>query len=436
MYQETVKELFSFIESSPSVFHAVENMKRMLEEEGYIQLLESRRWELFEGGKYYVIRNGSSIIAFRIPKRDFVGFQIMASHSDSPSFKIKEQPEMETEHAYVRLNVEKYGGMLMAPWFDRPLSVAGRLIVREQGRIAVKLVSVDRDLVLIPNLAIHMNRKINEGVALNPQVDMLPLFGQENARDLFWPLVAQAAGASPEQILSADLFLYLREDSRIWGAEREFLSSPRLDDLQCAWACAKGLLDCKESRSIPVCAVFDNEEVGSAAKQGADSSLLQDTLLRISTGIGRTAEAHQIALASSMMASADNGHAIHPNHPEKADKTNHPHLNGGVVIKHSANQKYTTDSISSGLFQTICQKAEVPVQVFTNRSDVAGGSTLGNLSNKHVSLNTVDIGLAQLAMHSPYETGGVKDTWYLLRALTAFYQTVISCDGSDAYTLG
>ncbi len=435
MFETISLEMADFIQRSPSCYHAVSNLAGQFESAGFTRLHESRPWELRPGNGYFFTRSGSALIAFRIPEGDPAGFMIAAAHSDAPAFKVKPVPELAGEH-YVQLNVEQYGGAICSAWLDRPLSTAGRVTLLEGDRVVSRLVNLDRDLLLIPNLAIHMNRKINEGVALNPQVDMLPLFGQENARDLFWPLVAQAAGASPEQILSADLFLYLREDSRIWGAEREFLSSPRLDDLQCAWACAKGLLDCKESRSIPVCAVFDNEEVGSAAKQGADSSLLQDTLLRISTGIGRTAEAHQIALASSMMASADNGHAIHPNHPEKADKTNHPHLNGGVVIKHSANQKYTTDSISSGLFQTICQKAEVPVQVFTNRSDVAGGSTLGNLSNKHVSLNTVDIGLAQLAMHSPYETGGVKDTWYLLRALTAFYQTVISCDGSDAYTLG
>lgn len=435
MFETVSLEMADFIQRSPSCYHAVSNLAKQFEEAGFIRLHESCPWELRPGKGYFFTRNGSALIAFRLPEGEPAGFMIAAAHSDAPAFKIKAVPELAGEH-YVQLNVEQYGGAICSAWLDRPLSAAGRVAVREGNRVVSRLVNLDRDLLLIPNLAIHMNRKINEGVALNPQVDMLPLFGQAGAHDQFLPLVAQAAGVDPGQILAADLFLYLRETGRIWGAEREFLSSPRLDDLQCAWACARGLLDCEEFRSIPVCAVFDNEEVGSATKQGADSSLLQDALLRISRGIGRTVDAHQIALATSMMASVDNGHAIHPNHPEKADKTNHPHLNGGVVIKHSANQKYTTDSISSGLFQTICQKAEVPVQIFTNRSDVAGGSTLGNLSNKHVSLNTVDIGLAQLAMHSPYETGGVKDTWYLLRALTAFYHTTVSCDGPDVYTVG
>ncbi len=434
MFEKISLEMADFIQRSPSCYHAVSNLAEQFQAAGFTRLHESRPWELKPGNGYFFTRNGSALIAFRIPEGTPAGFMIAAAHSDTPAFKIKSVPELAGEH-YVQLNVEQYGGAICSAWLDRPLSAAGRVAVREGDRMVSRLVDLDRDLLLIPNLAIHMNRKINEGVALNPQVDMLPLFGQEGARDRFLPLVAEAAGVAPDQILAADLFLYLRESSRIWGAEREFLSSPRLDDLQCAWACAKGLLNCEVSHSIPVCAVFDNEEVGSATKQGADSNLLQDALLRISAGIGRTADAHQIALASSMMASVDNGHAIHPNHPEKADKINHPHLNGGVVIKHSANQKYTTDSISSGLFQMICQRAEVPVQVFANRSDVAGGSTLGNLSNKHVSLNTVDIGLAQLAMHSPYETGGIKDTWYLLRALTAFYHTVISCDESDAYMI-
>lgn len=435
MFEQTSRQLLDFIQRSPSCFHAVANFQSLLEEAGFTPLYEGRPWELKPGAGYYLTRNGSSIIAFRVPEGEASGFMIASAHSDAPTFKVKAVPEVAGEH-YVQLNTEVYGGAILGAWLDRPLSVAGRVTVSKGGRVFTKLVNLNQDLLLIPNLAIHMNREVNKGVALNPQVDTLPLMGQGDTAGKFSQLVAQAAGEAEEDILGGDLFLYLREEGRVWGAGRQFISSPKLDDLQCAWSCVRGLIDCGSTQhTIPVCAIFDNEEVGSATKQGADSNLLDFTLSRISALLGRTPEEHQMALASSMMVSADNGHAIHPNHPDKADKTNHPHMNGGVVIKYSANQKYTTDSVSAGLFQVICKGAGVPVQVYANRSDVPGGSTLGNLSNKHVSLNTVDLGLAQLAMHSPYETGGVEDTSHLLRALAAFYRTQLADNGPDGYTV-
>lgn len=426
MYQETAKELFSFIESSPSTFHAVENMRHKLEEGGYVQLLESRPWEICEGGRYYVVRNGSSLIAFRIPRQDFSGFQIMASHSDAPCFKIKEQPEMEADHAYVKLNVEKYGGMLMAPWFDRPLSVAGRLLVREEGKIRVKLVSVDRDLVLIPNLAIHMNREINEGYKYNVQKDLLPLYGCAEAKGTFMREIAEAAGVSETDIMGSDLFLYNRMKGSVWGAQEEFISIGRLDDLQCVFASLKAFLSSGDGESIPVHCVFDNEEVGSSTKQGAASTFLYDTLNRINESLGRTIGQYRQAVAASFMVSADNAHAVHPNYPEKACPTNRPYLNKGIVVKYSANQKYTTDGVSAALFREICERAKVPCQMFLNRSDMAGGSTLGNLSGNQVAVNCVDIGLPQLSMHSPYETAGVRDTHYLIRAATLFFESSVA----------
>lgn len=435
MFEQVSGQLLDFIQRSPSCFHAVANFQSILDEAGFTHLYEGRPWELKPGAGYYITRNGSSIIAFRVPEREPAGFMIASAHSDAPTFKVKAVPEVAGEH-YVQLNTEVYGGAILGAWLDRPLSVAGRVTVSREGRVFTKLVNLDQDLLLIPNLAIHMNREVNKGVALNPQVDTLPLMGQGDTAGRFSQLVAQAAGEAEEDILGGDLFLYLREEGRIWGADRQFISSPKLDDLQCAWSCLRALVDCGATQhTVPVCAIFDNEEVGSATKQGADSNLLDLTLSRISALLGRTPEEHCMALASSMMVSADNGHAIHPNHPDKADKTNHPHMNGGVVVKYSANQKYTTDSVSAGLFQVICKAADVPVQVFANRSDVPGGSTLGNLSNKHVSLNTVDLGLAQLAMHSPYETGGVRDTSHLLRALTAFYRTRLSDNGPEGYTV-
>ena len=276
---------------------------------------------------------------------------------------------------------------------------------------------------------------MNEGRALNPQIDMLPLYGQAASAGTLKKLVAEAAGVLPGQVLAGDLFLYLRQAGSVWGAQNEFISSPKLDDLQCAWACAKAIAETQNEHSIPLCAVFDNEEVGSTTKQGAGSTFMQEVIARIGESLGAGAGQMRRMLASSFMASVDNGHAIHPNHPEKADKTNHPVMNGGVVIKYSANQKYTTDAVSAGLFKAICAKAGVPVQTFINRSDVLGGSTLGNISGSHVALNTVDIGLAQLAMHSPYETGGSRDTLHLLNALKALYAAQILCTADGSYEI-
>ncbi len=432
---DTVQKLFTFIEKSPSPFHAIENMKQELEGQGYIQLLEGSAWKLEEGGNYYVIRNSSAIIAFRIPKRDFLGFQIMASHSDSPSFRIKEYPEMEVENHYVKLNVEKYGGMLCAPWLDRPLSVAGRLVIREGNRLVTKLVNVDRDLCMIPNLAIHMNREANEGYKYNAQKDMLPLYGCESAKGTFMARVAETAGVEEEDIVGNDLFLYNRMKGSVWGASEEYISIGRLDDLQCAFASLQAFLQAADGESIPVHCVFDNEEVGSSTKQGAGSTFLFDTLLRINESLGRTSSQYRQALASSFMLSADNAHGVHPNQPEKACPTNRPYPNGGVVIKFSANQKYTTDGMAAAIFTQLCERAKVPYQTYVNRSDILGGSTLGNISGTQVSVNTIDIGLAQLAMHSPYETGGAKDTDYLIRVAKEFYQSSVVENGPGEYTM-
>ena len=430
---KTAGQLFSFIQASPSPFHAVANMKRELDAHGYAQLLEGEEWRLEEEGKYYVIRNGSALIAFRIPKRDFLGFQIMASHSDSPSFKIKENPEMDVEGHYVKLNVEKYGGMLCAPWFDRPLSVAGRVIVRDGSRLVTRLVNIDRDLCMIPNLAIHMNREANEGYKYNVQKDMLPLYGGGGSGGMFMEDIVRAAGVAQEDMIGSDLFLYNRMEGSIWGAQEEFISIGRLDDLQCAFASLQAFLEADGGESIPVHCVYDNEEVGSGTKQGAGSTFLLDTLLRINEGLGRSPGQYRQALASSFMLSADNAHGVHPNYPEKACPTNRPYLNEGIVIKYSANQKYTTDGMAAAVFTQICERAGVPVQKFLNRSDILGGSTLGNISGTQVALNSVDIGLAQLAMHSPYETGGIKDTDYLIAAAKEFFRASVVEIGSGEY---
>lgn len=434
-YRQTAEELLEFISQSPTCFHVIKNMKEELNAQGYEELLESDAWTLKVGGKYYVSRNESSIIAFRIPCWDYKGYQIMASHSDSPTFKLKENPEMEAEGRYTKLNVEKYGGMLCAPWLDRPLSIAGRILIKDEGKISTRLVNVDRDLVMIPNLAIHMNREVNDGHKYNPQVDMLPILGDETAKGSLMAIIADSSGVKEEDILGHDLFLYNRVKGTIWGAKEEYISSGRLDDLECAFSSLKGFLSAETGKSVPVHCVLDNEEVGSGTKQGAASTFLKDTLMRINRSLGRSEEQYHMALASSFMLSADNAHGVHPNYADKADPVNRPYLNGGIVLKYNANQKYTTDGVATAVFKTICKEIEVPCQVFTNRSDIAGGSTLGNIANNQTAMNTVDIGLAQLAMHSPYETGGVEDTYYLVKTAREFFGLSIVQCGAGSFCI-
>ena len=421
MYKKTAKKLLKFIQKSPTAFRAVEEMSQRLQKEGFKELKEEKHWDLKAGGNYFVTRNHSAVIAFSIPKKPAWKFHIMASHSDSPALKIKENPEMEVEKAYIKLNVERYGGMLLAPWFDRPLSVAGRLIVRKNGEIQEKLVAVDKDLLVIPNLAIHMNREVNDGYKYNVQKDMLPLYSDYDGKGSFMKLMAAETDVAEEDILGHDLFLYDRTPGTVWGANEEFISAPRLDDIQCAFASLEGFLRGERKESIAVHCVLDNEEVGSTTKQGAASTFLKDTLMRINMGLGRTQEEYLMTLADSFMVSADNAHALHPNHTDKTDPVNRPVLNGGIVIKYNANQKYCTDGVSAAIFKDICDRAEVPYQTFVNRSDMAGGSTLGNISNTQVPMKTVDIGLAQLAMHSVYETTGAKDTESLAKAAAVLF---------------
>ena len=418
-----IEELLTFIGRSPTAFHAVGNIVAMLSERGFRALNECEDWALEPGGRYYVTRNQSSVIAFRVPEGEADHFQIVASHSDSPCFKLK-PASARTINGYATLNVEKYGGMIMSTWFDRPLSVAGRAIVNTGAGFESRLVNLDRDLALIPNVPIHFNREVNDGVKLNAQVDMLPVYGAAGS-DLT-ALVAAALGVRKEQIAGADLYLVNRDQPRLWGANREFIAAPRLDDLACAFASARALEEAAPSRHMDVLCVFDNEEVGSGTRQGADSSFLREVLGRVAAARG--ARSLEAMLARSMMLSADNAHAVHPNHPEKYDADNRAVMNGGVVVKFNASQKYTSDGVSMAVFRGICQKAGVPVQFFANRSDEAGGSTLGNIAMAHVSMNTVDLGLAQLAMHSSYETAGVKDLTYLKNASQAFYSSHFTVD--------
>lgn len=431
MSKETSHKLLDFIKSSPSPFHTVRSISDALDADGFAELPECGAWSIVPGGKYYVKRNDTSIIAFIIGENASAsdGFRIVATHSDYPSFKLKQNSELELNGKYIRLNTEGYGGMICSTWFDRPLSVAGRVIVKNGDRLEPRLVDIDRDILLIPSLAIHMNRQVNDGYAYNKQVDMLPLFGggKASAGD-FDVLLAAELGVKPEDIYGKDLYLYNRCEGKLWGEKDEFVSAPHLDDTECAFAALDGFMRGCDPQGINVYACFDNEEVGSMSKQGAGSTFIRDVLSRICIGIGGGEDALYRAAASSFLVSADNAHAVHPNHPEKTDEGNRAYMNEGIVIKSHAGQKYTSDAVSIAVFRDICEKAGVPVQYFSNRSDEAGGSTLGNIITAQFSVNSVDIGLPQLAMHSAYETAGSDDVDYMAKALAAFYSCRINAE--------
>ena len=418
---DTVQKLFRFLDESPTCYHAAANAKAALTAAGAVELRESEQWKLEKGTLYVVERGDSAQVAFRVPEGPFHGFLMAAAHSDSPTFKVRETAEAASAGNTLRLSVEPYGGGVWRGWLDRPLSVAGRVVIRQGDRLVSRLVNIDRDLLVIPGVAIHMDRSVNKGAELNPAVDLLPLLGCGKEPGAFRKLIAEAAGVREEHLLSTELFLYPRTKAVQTGLNGEFIVSPRLDDLQCVFGCLEGFLAAKPGGSLPVLAVFNNEEVGSNTRQGADSTFLTDVLERIAHGCGLDSEAWKAAVANSFMVSADNAHAIHPAHPEYADQGEFPVLGGGVVIKYNANQRYTTDTVSAAVFQSICRRADVPVQRYSNRADLPGGSTLGNISTAHFSVPTVDIGLPQLAMHSVCETAGAADTEHLVKAMTAYF---------------
>ena len=420
---DILKDLMDFLDSSVTMFHAINECEKVLQRSGFTYLPENEKWNINKG-KYYTKRNSSSLIAFDIAEGDY-RFQISAAHSDSPTFKLKDRPVIEA-NGYLKLNVEGYGGMINATWLDKPLTLAGRVMVNSDKGIETRLLHIDRDLLIIPNVPIHFNREINKGFAFNNQVDMLPIFSAGNLKeDDFDNMIAKELGIEPEAILAKDLYLVNRQKAAIIGFDNELISSGRLDDLECVYTSLRGFVEAENKNHINVFAVFDNEEVGSVTKQGAMSTFLASTLDRVNTALGKSKEEYYRAIAKSILISCDNAHAVHPNHPELFDVKNRPVLNQGIAIKESANQKYTTDAFSRAILKKILEKKNIPYQTFANRSDIAGGSTLGNLSNTVVSMNAVDIGLPQLAMHSAYETAGAKDVGYAFETLKAFFEANI-----------
>ena len=427
--QDEIKELLSFIDNNPTAYHTCASVRSILLKEGFEELLESKKWNIEPNKDYFVCRNGSSIMAFKTGKDlSNYSFNVAAAHTDSPCFKIKEKAELHTGEHYTRLNTEGYGGMICYTWMDRPLSVAGRVLIKENDTVSSRLIALDKDFMMIPSVAIHMNRDINDKSAFNKQVDMLPLIGTKTDEDALKNIIAKELDVDSSQIMGSDLFLYIRQKATVWGCNDEFISSGRLDDQQCVFAILKGLLAARSEKSIDVAAFFDNEEVGSGTKQGAASTFLYDVLRRISMCLGGEEDFHR-AVASSFMFSADNAHAVHPNHPEYTDDNNCNYMNEGVVVKSHAGQKYTSDGMSMAITRKLAERANIPLQYFANRSDKVGGSTLGNLAMSQVSMNCVDIGLPQLAMHSSYETAGIKDTQYLIKLMEEFFKCHIQETG-------
>ena len=424
-HESVNQALFSFIQNSPSSYHAVNTMKVQMREAGFIQLWEDQSWLLKPGGKYFVCRNASSLISFILPEDSPRSFHIMASHSDSPTYKIKPGPGITDDGKIVKLNVEKYGGPIHPSWFDRPLSVAGRVLVDDGSSLRQELVYLDRNLLMIPSLAAHLYKDMKDTRAINVQTEMAPIIAWNEEPDVFWRLLAEAVGVRKEQILGMDLFLCCREAPSLWGANNEFIAGPHLDDLACCYTGFLGLLHCCPSEDAAVHCVFDNEEVGSRSRQGADSTFLRDVLERICLCLGMSEEQRRETLFRSFLLSADNAHAQHPNYAYAADPINHPGLNRGIVLKHQAELRYATDAVTAAVFKKLCMRHDIPFQEYTNRSDQHGGSTLGSIACTQLPVPTVDIGLPQLGMHSVYECAGALDTARMACLAQAFFSEAL-----------
>ena len=428
------KEFLEFINESKTPFHAVNALSKKLNENGFKKLIESEKWDVDLGGKYYVMKNDSSIIAFTVPTDlSDLSFNITASHTDSPTFKVKPNHNVETAAKTLGMHLEVYGGTIYSSWLDRPLSVAGRVIVRDGNKLVTKLVDINRPLCVIPNVAIHQNRGVNDGYKYNPAIDLVALYGAKDGLKLA-DIIKNECNIN-EPINGMELYVYNCNRGTLFGGNNEYVSAPQIDNLECAYLSLMALVESNNNKSCNVYCSFDNEEVGSGSKQGALSTFLLDVLTRVSTKLGLSEEELKIALAKSFMVSCDNAHATHPNQPSLCDLLNRVYMNEGIVIKTNANLSYTTDAVSQALFTSILDEANVKWQVFANRSDVRGGSTLGHLSLSQVSIDSIDIGLAQLAMHSSSEVCGVKDMAIMVEGLKSFYNKHLSKDCNNNFVI-
>ena len=423
------QQLVDFCYESPTAFHAVASSVKILEENGFKPLQETDDWQLEQNGKYYFVRNDSALMAFIVGSKKVAdsGFKIVGAHNDSPGFRIKPNPEWVSKDHYLRLNTEVYGGPILNTWFDRPLAIAGRVTCKSDNIYKPKerLININKPLAIIPNMAIHLNPNLNNGYVYDKQIDTLPFVGQVNAKfegkGYLHGLLTVELVVDYDDILDYDLFLYEYQKGCLIGPDNEYISSSRLDNLQSVYAAVNALCQTENPESTCVIACFDNEEVGSGSRMGADSTMLSDLLERVTLTFGGSRKDYLRALASSFIISADGAHACHPNLKEKEDPTTRPIVNGGPTIKQSGQRSYTSDSITSSVFRQICERAGVPSQCFVNRSNVKGGSTIGPISASHVSIPSVDVGVPMLAMHSIREMCGVKDNYYMLKALKAFF---------------
>ncbi|MGM0601338.1 MAG: M18 family aminopeptidase [Candidatus Rifleibacteriota bacterium] len=429
---KTVKfaeELIDFCHRSPTPFHAVEQVETILKKKKFTRLEETENWKIKAGGKYYIVRNDSALIAFVAGsgKPEKTGFKIVGSHTDSPGFRIKPSPEMVSEKKYLKLNTEVYGGPILNTWLDRPLSIAGRVVVNSKDvyKPDIHLVKIEKPVCIIPNISIHMNPDLNNGFKLNRQSDTLPFLGILNERlqekGLLQKFIAKELKIKPEEIVDFDLFLYDHNPGCLVGMDNELISSGRIDDLQAVHAGINALVKTNKNKATCVMVCFDNEEVGSSTRQGADSHMLASLLERIVISGGGGREEFLRSLARSFIVSADGAHAVHPNMGHKCDPTTRPVLNQGLVIKISANKSYTSDALSASVFSQLCRKAKVNTQNFVNRSDMRGGSTIGPINATQVSINSVDVGVPMLAMHSIRELCGVEDHMAMFKALSYFF---------------
>lgn len=424
------QDLVDFIYESPTAFQAVETSKKLLQENGFRELILNEKWNVEVNGRYYVTKNSSALVAFTVNSEDIEkeGFRIVGSHSDSPTFRIKPKAEMVVEGTYLKLNTECYGGPILNTWLDRPLAIAGRVVLKGENslRPVEKMVNIKKPICIIPNVAIHMNRTVNEGYALNKQKDMLPLVGLINENlekdNFLLKQLAKELDVELEEIIDFDLFLYEFEKGSLIGPNKEFISTGRLDNLSMAHSSLHALIDANGSNGVNVVAIFDNEEVGSSTKQGADSNMLINILERICLSLQKSREEFFSAIYSSFIISADLAHAVHPNMVDKHDPTSRPVMGKGPVIKINANQAYTSDAQSISVYKSICKEAGVNYQEFVNRSDERGGSTIGPISSTHLDIPSVDVGSPILAMHSIRELGNVEDHYNIYKTFNKFYE--------------
>ena len=429
MDKKSALELIDFLYDSPTAYHSVKTIKETLDSNGFNEVKENEKWNLKENGKYYVIKNDSALIAFVIGNDDIEenGFKLIGAHTDAPGFRIKANPEMVSEGTYLKLNTEVYGGPILYTWFDRPLGIAGKVTLKGDSPLKpeVRLVNINKPILIIPSLAIHMKRDVNEGFAVNKQKDTLPLLSLINEKfekeNYLIKLLASELNVNEEDILGFDLGLHEVEKGAIIGLNEELISAGRLDDMWMVFTGIKALINSKETKSTKVMVCIDNEEIGSLTAQGANSALLLNVLERITLALGKDREGLHRALSNSLMISADLAHAVHPNAGEKHDPTNRPVLGQGPVLKTAASGSYSTDSYNAAIFEGLCKSANVPYQKFYNRSDVRGGTTIGPITSSLLTIPVMDMGAPLLSMHSIRELASVKDNEYTIKLFTEFY---------------